>query len=253
MSFNSPDLSAPDGATTLPVARVKRRRVLRGACVTVLVLAATACATAGSYDDFFRSIKRDDASSVAELISRGFDPNTTDSHGQTGLMMALREPSPKVVKVLIAAPATKVELRDAADESPLMIAAIKGDVESVNALIARDADVNKTGWAPLHYAVSVQGPHQTEIARILLDHSAYIDADSPNKTTPLMMASYYGSPEAARMLLEEGADPTLRNQQGMSAADFARKGNRTELAAELDKAAARGRSSGRGATPAVKW
>ncbi len=253
MNFISNVLPAADHSPVALLARASRRQVVRGACVTMLALAVTGCATAGSYDDFFRSIKRDDAASVAELIGRGFDPNTTDSHGQTGLLMALREPSPKVVKVLIAAPATKVELRDAADESPLMIAAIKGDVESVKALIARDADVNKTGWAPLHYAVSVQGPNQTEIAKILLDNSAYIDADSPNKTTPLMMAAYYGSPDAARMLLEEGADPTLRNQQGMSAADFARKGNRTELAAELDKAAARGRSSGSGAAPAGKW
>lgn len=238
---------------TLPKRDSRRRQVMRGACAAAFALALSGCATAGSYDDFFRSIKRDDAASVADLVRRGFDPNTTDSHGQTGLMMALREPSPKVAQVLIAAPATKVELRDAADESPLMIAAIKGDVESVKALIARDADINKTGWTPLHYAVSVEGPHQLEIARILLDHSAYIDAESPNKTTPLMMASYYGGVDAARMLLEEGADPTLRNQQGMTAADFARKGNRTELAAQLDQAAAKDRAAGRSAQPAAKW
>ena len=217
-----------------------RRGVLRAAGLSFIAFAAAGCATAGSYDDFFRSIKRDDASSVAALIRRGFDPNTVDSQGDTGLMVALREPSPKVLKVLIAAPATKVETRNGADESPLMIAAIKGDVESVNALIARDADINKTGWAPLHYAVSVQGPQQVEIARILLDHSAYIDAESPNQTTPLMMASYYGSPEAARMLLEEGADPTLRNQQGMTAADFARKGQRNDLAAQIESVITRG-------------
>lgn len=35
-----------------------------------------------------------------------------------------------------------------------MMAAIKGNVEAVRKLIARDADVNEAGWAPLHYAAS---------------------------------------------------------------------------------------------------
>ena len=44
--------------------------------------------------------------------------------------------------------------------------------------------------------------------RLLLEESAYIDATSPNGTTPLMMAARYGSPEAVKLLLEEGAEPT---------------------------------------------
>ncbi|MCV4600843.1 ankyrin repeat domain-containing protein, partial [Escherichia coli] len=79
-------------------------------------------------------------------------------------------------------------------------------------LISRGADVNKTGWTPLHYAASQE---DVRIVRLLLDHHAYIDAESPNKTTPLMMAARYGSEEIARHLLDEGADPTLRNERGL--------------------------------------
>ncbi len=74
--------------------------------------------------------------------------------------------------------------------------------------------------------------------RTLLDASAYIDAESPNKTTPLMMAARYGSEQAVKLLFEEGADPTLRNEQGLSAADFARKAEREGIAVQLDQAAA---------------
>jgi ankyrin repeat protein len=93
-------------------------------------------------------------------------------------------------------------------------------------LIARDADVNKTGWTPLHYAASAGSPAHTQIIALLLENHAYIDAESPNKTTPLMMAAHYGSAGVVKLLLEEGADPLLKNQQGLTAIDFARQANR---------------------------
>jgi ankyrin repeat protein len=50
---------------------------------------------------------------------------------------------------------------------------------------------------------------------------AYIDAGSPNGTTPLMMAARYGTGEAVDLLLAEGADARLKNQQGLTALQFA--------------------------------
>jgi ankyrin repeat protein len=180
---------------------------------------------AGSYEDFFRAVKSDDAATVRDLLRRGFDPNTRDPQQQTGLFLALREPSPKVAKVLIDAPQTDVEARNAKDESPLMIAALKGQQEFVAQLIARDADINKPGWAPLHYAAT---NGHVAIMRVLLEKHAFIDAQSPNGTTPLMMAAMYGTTEAVKLLLDEGADPLMKNQLGMTAADFAQRGNRPD-------------------------
>ncbi|WP_295855722.1 ankyrin repeat domain-containing protein [uncultured Xylophilus sp.] len=212
-------------------------------------LAAAGCAHAAPADAFFVAIKRDDAGAMETLLRRGFDPNKArDERGQPGLIVAVREGSARVLRVLLAAPATQVEVRNAQDESPLMIAAIKGDLPLVKALIARDADVNKTGWTPLHYAVSTNQPQQLDIVRLLLEKSAYIDAESPNGTTPLMMAARYGSEQAVKLLFEEGADPTPRNQQGLNAADFARLADRGSLAAQLDEAVAR-RRPGSGVAP----
>ncbi len=112
-------------------------------------------------------------------LNRGFDPNTRDEHGQTGLLIALREPSPKVIQVLLDSPKTNVELRNAKDESPLMMAALKGQQDLVTKLIARDADINKPGWAPLHYAAT---NGHVAIMKQLLDNHAFIDAQSPNGT-----------------------------------------------------------------------
>jgi ankyrin repeat protein len=124
-----------------------------------------------------------------------------------------------------------------------MLAAIKGEVDLCRQLIARDADVNKPGWAPLHYAAS---SGNAQVVQLLLDHYAYIDAESPNGSTPLMMAAMYGSAEAVKVLLEAGADVEVKNSIGLSALDFAQKAGRNDSVA-LIAAAIRAKK------PAASW
>ncbi|MBT2300226.1 ankyrin repeat domain-containing protein [Variovorax paradoxus] len=204
------------------------------------VFAASFSVYAGSFEDFFRAVRSDNAGSVKELLNRGFDPNTRDEHGQTGLLIALREPSPKVIQVLLDSPQTNVELRNAKDESPLMMAALKGQQDLVTQLIARDADVNKPGWAPLHYAAT---NGHVAVMKQLLDNHAFIDAQSPNGTTPLMMAAMYGSASAVQLLLDEGADTQMKNEQGLTAIDFAQRANRSDAVRVLSTAVRAKRSS----------
>ena len=191
----------------------------------LVVLYGFSVANAGAYDDFFTAIQRDDANTLASLLNRGFDPNTLNPMGEAGLLLALRDPSLKVLPVLIKASKINVEVRNRNDESPLMLAALKGLLEVCQQLVAANADVNKPGWAPLHYAAT---HGHLDVMQLLLDHNAYSDAESPNGTTPLMMATQYGSPEAVKLLLDAGADPTLKNAQGLSALDFAQRAARPD-------------------------
>jgi len=201
--------------------------------VYLIVVLCVSSAMAGSYDDFFIALKRDDPSAITALLQRGFDPNTPSPEGLDGLYLALRDGSLKAAKVLIDWPKTNVDTRTLKDETPLMMACLRGELGIARQLIARDADVNKTGWTPLHYAAT---NGHLEVIELLLDQSAYIDAESPNGTTPLMMAAQYGSPEAVKLLLESGADPTLKNQLGLTALDFAHRGNRKDSAELLTAA-----------------
>lgn len=197
-------------------------------------------ASAGSYDEFFAALQRDDVAVVRKLLQRGFDPNTVNPKGDPALMVALREPALQAASVLIENPETQVEVRTPQDESPLMLAALKGYTEICKQLIARDADVNKTGWTPLHYAAT--GGH-TDVLRLLLDNHAYIDAASPNRSTPLMMAARYGTDDAVKLLLDAGADPLLKNALGVTAIDFARQVER-DAAVALIAAAVRKQAKG---------
>ena len=185
---------------------------------------------AGPYEDFVAALKQDDAWRVSQLLQRGFDPHAMGPRRQSGLFLALQEPAPKVARVLVRWPGTRIDERNAADETPLMMAALKGHQGVAQLLIERGADVNKTGWAPLHYAAT---GGQVALIQLLLEHHAYIDAESPNGTTPLMMAAQYGTLAAVKALLEAGADPTLKNQLGLTAEDFAIQAGRQDVGTQI--------------------
>jgi hypothetical protein len=152
--------------------------------IYLIVLYSYSFSHAGSYDDYFIAIKRDEAAAVSALLKRGFDANTLNPAGEHGLLLAIREPSLKVAAVLIDWPQTNVEVRSKQDESPLMLASLQGLTEICQLLIAKGADVNKPGWAPLHYAAT---HGHLAVMTLLLDNDAYIDAASPNGTTPLIL------------------------------------------------------------------
>lgn len=189
------------------------------------IFAVASLAHAGAYEDFFEAIAQDNPVKIQELMSRGFDANTVDAKGQHGVYIAVGDGSLKVAKMLVNWPQTDVNKLNLKDESPLMLAALKGYLDLAEMLIKKGADVNKTGWTPLHYAAS---KGNLQIISLLLESSAYIDATSPNGTTPLMMAAMYGTPAAVNLLLQEGADPQLKNQQGLTALQFAQRGNRPD-------------------------
>jgi uncharacterized protein len=173
---------------------------------------------AGSYDDFITALHFDRPEVVEKLLVRGFDPNTPNEKGVAGLLLAIQSESPKSAMVLAKHPQTQVNSQNSQGETPLMLAAINNQLDLAKVLIQRGADVNKPGWTPLHYAAT-RG--HREMMRLLLDNEAYIDSESANGTTPLMMAAYYASPLAVKLLLEEGADPVLVNSANVSALDMA--------------------------------
>jgi len=202
--------------------------------VAAFLLAVTAFAHAqGSYDRFIAAVIRDDVDAVRVLHARGFDLNTPDPDLNPALVLALQRDALAVARYLIAQPTVDVEALNAAGENALMLAALRDHVEIVQQLLARGAQVNRPGWTPLHYAASGKGSNALPITRLLLEHHAYIDAESPNRSTPLMMAARYGQEPVARLLLEEGADPTLRNEQGLDAIDFARAAGRESVVAMI--------------------
>ena len=182
------------------------------------VLIGFSISKAGAFDDFFKAIVFDQVPVVGNLIYRGMDPNTPTEKGEPALVFAVRSGAPKTVAYLLKQPSIQIDSTNMADETALMLAANANDLASANLLIEAGASVNRPKWTPLHYAAS---KGHTAMMRLLIENDAYVDAESPNGTTPLMMAAYYSSPNAVKLMLEEGADPLLKNQDGQTALDMA--------------------------------
>ena len=169
----------------------------------------------------------DDVREVKALIDKGMSPNQKDPKGMPILMLAIQEKSMKTVDYLINAKGIDLNQPNMTDETPLMFAALYGQLAEVKTLVdQKQVPVNRPGWTPLHYACT-NGHY--DIALFLLDKGAVVDALSPNETTPLMMAIRAGNIQLARLLLDRGADIRLRNQQGYSAIDAAELFNQEEI------------------------
>jgi uncharacterized protein len=202
----------------------------------LVVAIGFSCANAGSYDDFFIAINRDDDRGVAKLLERGFDPNSLDPKGQTGLILALRDDSPRVAEALWKSKLLDVNVENASGENALMMAALRGQVGWMQRLLDRGAQVHKDGWSPIHYAATGQ---EVKAVALLLERGVPVEALSPRRDTPLMMAARYGAEASVDLLLSRGASASVKNDRNLDTVDLARAGGRDFLLERLQKSVKR--------------
>jgi ankyrin repeat protein len=193
---------------------------------------AHAQAPATAPDDFWIAIANDRASEVKQFLARGVSPNAVNGVSNTPLLEAIKADSWKTYDVLLADKRIDLNVRNALGESPLMYVAIKGDAARAKALIAKGAEVNQPGWTALHYAATAGAD---DVVRLLIENYAYIDAESPDKTTPLMMAVRYDKVSTVNLLLDEGADGYAKNAAGKNAVDVGRDARNVALADAVAK------------------
>lgn len=202
---------------------------MKGAWVA-LALAGAGAVAAAPIDDLVIAAELNDGRAVLGLMLKGVDPNEPDSRGRRALFIAAKEESLRALDSLLASPLTRVDDANGQGETPLMIAAIRGSLPAVKALVKRGAAINRAGWTPLHYACS--GP-DNGVAAFLIANGADVNARSENGTTPLMMSARYGNSELVPLLIKAGAEPRAANEQELTAADFADRGGRDVMAKQL--------------------
>ena len=205
----------------------------RAACATFAALLLwVAAGQAATTADLFHAVEIDSVRDVRRIVEeRVVDTKALDERGDTALIAAIRSDAARVTDYLIAEKSTDLDATNVSSETAMMIAAYRKRKDLVEKLIARGAEPNRPGWTALHYAASVDA---RDIVDVLLEHSAFIDAESPNKTTPLMMAARGGYGDLCRSLIAAGADPSQINQRDLTAADFARRAGDPELGQWLD-------------------
>lgn len=81
------------------------------------------------------------------------------------------------------------------------------------------SETDPRGTYPLHVAAEFG---QAEAAKLLLEHGADVALlDAENDAIPLSWAAFFGRPEVTRVLLEAASDPKQRNKHGLTPLDCA--------------------------------
>ena len=145
---------------------------------------------------------------VRLLLEAGANPNVSMAtvDRDTPLLMAIRWEDLELVKLLVLWGAA-VDGSNINGITALASASDTGYTDIVEFLIGCGADVNAKRFddhfTPLLYAC--QSGH-LEVARLLLDEGAVVDARSIYRATPLMWAASQGHTELCSLLIERGAD-----------------------------------------------
>ena len=130
-----------------------------------------------------------------------------------------------------------VDAVDTSQSTPLHAAARLNQAEAIDVLMEAGANIrarDRDGCTPLHYAA---GRPSLEAFSALMNHGAHVNALDNDHETPLHWAAVKaGTPQTAEVvecLLRSGADETILNDQGKSAAhivgvDVGDKNSRSE-------------------------
>ena len=135
----------------------------------------------------------------------------------------------------LVAEGTAVDTVDPEQRTALMWASFNGHTKVVEYLLAQGAKVghlDESGRSSLMYASS--GPF-AETVKLLLKHGAKVNRQGTLEGfTALMTAAAEGQEEVVRLLLTHGADPTLVDEDGDTAASFARQKGHTAVVTLLE-------------------
>ena len=185
---------------------------------------------------------------VRLLVSRGANIDAVDAAGITPLIAAAASDNREAAELLLARgadPRAKADIPQSA--TSLMGAAINGNDALVRSLLAKNVDVAVTS-APigaqvkngpvrfgsvtaLHLAITGGNP---AVVSPLLKAGAPVNAADTRGMTPLIfaVATDRPNPEIVRLLLANGADPSVR-AEGESALEWAHKFNNPAVLAAL--------------------
>uniref|UniRef100_A0A8C5H216 Ankyrin repeat domain 12 n=1 Tax=Gouania willdenowi TaxID=441366 RepID=A0A8C5H216_GOUWI len=115
----------------------------------------------------------------------------------------------------------KVNKRNERGETPLHMAAIRGDAKQVKELISLGADVNVkdfAGWTPLHEACNLG---YYDVAKVLIAAGAEVNTQGLDDDTPLHDASSSGHKDIVKLLLRHGGNAFQANKRGERPLDVA--------------------------------
>ncbi len=207
--------------------KVEWGRLARGVLFWLLWICSTAYAALPDAAEFAWAVERNDVKQVRAWLDEGLNPEFQGKEIGTGLMIAAWYGHVPMMALFVERGANP-RRSNRHGEQPLQLAAWNNHLEAVKWLLAHGATLNRDGnhWSALHY--SVFNGH-SELSKYLISRGANINARSPNRSTPLMMAAREGHDDLAKTLIDAGADTRARNDWGDNALAFAMRNDHYKI------------------------
>ena len=189
----------------------------------------SACGGPPPHKALMAAVKAGDNGKITSLLSKPVDIGYADEKGKTVLHYGARSMSKDVYALLIEkATLDEAKRADRNGRTPLMTACNFGHTDNVRTLLARvgaDAieEQDNDFCNALHYCAAKA---HSDVVSLLLSEAAgggsfseLLEACDGGQNTALHKASIAGSPETIRLLLKAGANPSMRNCDGMTSRD----------------------------------
>lgn len=153
-----------------------------------------------------------------KLIKKGANINIADKYGETILDLATSVGDIYFVELLLQ---NGVDLNIG---NPLGNAISEGRFEFVKLFVEHGADIHKkyTYSSYAIYDASLYYEKNSEILYYLLEKGVDVNVQNNYGDTPLLQASFEGYFELVRILLNNGADPRIKNTANKDAIDLAK-------------------------------
>jgi ankyrin repeat protein len=201
---------------------MSRHSGLLAGLVALPILLASAITSGAAPDTrLLDAVSRQDKPAARALIKQGVNVNVRAADGATALEWAAHWNDVELADLLIKANAN-VNAADDHGVTPLALACENVSERMVDTLLAAGANPNlarTSGMTPLFDAIDVGS---LNLVRTLLAHGANVNATTTKtRITPLMWAIGEGQPELAKMLLDAHADVQAVTADGFSALTFA--------------------------------
>jgi ankyrin repeat protein len=181
--------------------------------IVIAVLVVTAGLSAAESSPFYLPIRNDDLSALKQLI-RNSGVKTMDTRGNSPLMYAAAVGSLEGMRLLLDAGADS-NARNTFGATPLMWCA--GNAAKVRLQLSKGANPNarsKLGRTPLLIAATYDGA--TEAARMLIEKGADVDARDKGGSSVLAKAAGSNNIEVARLLIAKGAGINTVDEAGVT-------------------------------------
>jgi ankyrin repeat protein len=211
--------------------------------LTVLVIVTGAgsglAQDAGRTNDLGRqllnAVSNNNVATVRQLLDNGADIEAPGQNGDKALDIAVQQGDVAMVNLLLEKGA-QVDAKDSSGEGALIEAARTGNVEIVRILLPRTSNQREKNGGLFAAAeggsveIRMRNPDSRvsdgrapgpalespwlQIAGLLLESGANLEATDEDRSTPLMLAAAYGQTDIFSFLLDRGAGINVRDKNG---------------------------------------